>query len=528
MCVRSLPDIVSYRKNGRYFTWMSGHQHFDMDELKLAKMMDFTFTSLQSTSDQSGRFWGPNDERAALWIRSYQRLIDWWIEIGGGTFSPTVGGLGYQFFRSRLQPMTCLDHTDLRAKSLELAAIHGERASVWYAGAIGRAVAPDGAEDELGKRGTVAESHGPVTLYDVRSMHPYLLQSQEYPVKWLSTRKRPTRAYVLSALADFGVIARVRLVTQHPEYPHRSGGRIVYPTGQFLTTLAGPELRRALEEGSVAEIAECAVYRMGRPFTRFADDLLKARHKADDVGNDGWSLFAKMLSNSMPGKLAQRKGEWRQCPTEPPKVKWGEWPRIHAQTGHITRFRCVAGLVTQWVEEELGGRPMGAAFAYLTSYGRLMMRDIRERIGPRRVVAQDTDGLWVLRQGDLLDVLPELPLGDVPGTMREDRTARWGRWYGPKHYVTDGRWVVGGMRLAAFAGAGPAFRTTFTSAPIHGATACPPAATIERSETRVLTGADLGGIVGDDGWITPFEWLGTRPRVISGYQGRQQAETATV
>jgi hypothetical protein len=90
---------------------------------------------------------------------------------------------------------------------------------------------------------------------------------------------------------------------------------------------------------------------------------------------------------------------------------------------------------------------MGAAYAYLTSYGRWLMAGIRSIVSRENVIAQDTDGIWTF------DTAKQLlyPDGNVHRSNGGDicwkTLSPVGRFYGPQHYWYGAGWVISGSNV---------------------------------------------------------------------------------
>jgi hypothetical protein len=329
------------------------------------------------------------------------------------------------------------------------------------------------------------------------------MREHTYPVKLISYREDINVKGVSELLRGYGVVARVRVRSQSGEYPVRVGERVLYPVGLFTTVLCGPELQAAITSGEVLESFAVAVYKLGRPFVEFTNVLLDERQKARASGNATHELTCKLIANALAGKLAQRSGGWERCPPEDVPGQWGESFRINYQTGVIVKHRHIAGVAWRWTADASGRGPHTAAFAYLAAYGRMMMRTIRESLPPRSVVSQDTDGLWTLPTGTSVLATRTTPDGDSPGVLRTVGTARTARWWGPRHYCTDGRWTLAGFHDFTVSDTGTSViervDTTLWASRVTG----PPSQTVHYDRAKSLPLEIGAGTAGPDGWVAP-------------------------
>jgi hypothetical protein len=276
-------------------------------------------------------------------------------------------------------------------------------------------------------------------------MYPHLLTTRDYPTSLQRVEHdiSPTRAGDI--LRHYACVGVVTIGTRVPEYPMRREDGTDYPVGDYVTALAGEELRRAIAEGCVHRVHRLAVYRVGRPFASWGRWVLgqRARCRAeDDAAGEQWY---KCLANAFSGKWHQRQVRWAPRPDVIPPEPWGPWVGPDPRTGESHTWRTLAGLAHRREEGGQSGRLLGAVYGYLTAYGRTMMRDIRELIGRDGIVSQDTDGLWLTDLGRTKLEMSSCPLGSDPGMMRHVESVTYFRGYTARHYYTPGRWVMAGV-----------------------------------------------------------------------------------
>ena len=334
-------------------------------------------------------------------------------------------------------------------------------------------------------------------------MYPFLLRDQVYPVSLRGVCGETTPADLIALARDAGVIARVRVDAPEAEWPLRERDRTTWPVGRFTTTLAGPDLIALAEVGKIVKVYEYAYYNLGRPFAECMSRLLRERADADARGDRDASAFAKLLANSVGGKLAQRRGAWVRASRLDEPGRWGEEQDLIVGKNGPRRTRWLLGAAWQWEEGEVAPGPHTSAFAYLTAYGRMLMRSIRRALPPRTVVSQDTDGLWLTQEG--LDALASLdyPAGCGPGSLRVTRSVEWGIWYGPRHYCAGGEWTLSGYADAVVDRTGTRVKYR-TRTPLfnQAARVAPDRVTILTREGAVP--CDLEGAqISDDGWVVP-------------------------
>lgn len=338
-------------------------------------------------------------------------------------------------------------------------------------------------------------------------MYANLLRVHEYPVKLRHVYRGISAADVLDLARCEGVIARVRADVRVAEYPMRTATRTEYPLGRVTLTLTGPELLALAQDGTIVRVDQAASYAMGRPFRAAVDRLLAERADAKARGDADAEALSKLVANSIGGKCAQRQGGWTRDPQSDCRGKWGEEFLLSHRTGTVLRRRWICGLCWRYEEEREPRGPHTAAFAYLTAYGRLQMRTIRDACPSRTVVSQHTDGLMVLDSACDALVAAGILGGEGPGTMRREGSADSAEFWTPNHYRFGSEWTLAGFSQARWNS--ELSRVEYAQRfPLWTQRAkCAPSAVFVKAASSKLPDGTDGGRVQSDGWILPPNYL---------------------
>lgn len=435
---------------------------------------------------------------------TFRGLCDWWRAGECGPWRDTAAQLSLSLFKTRFLGERVFIHENPSASFLEREGIHGGRISAWYFGDVGPHPGDRPTREAPPEPSHYPPEPGPVWKVDVRSQYPYCMSAFPFPTVLNAVWKETTVRHLEATLKVWGAIARVRIRTKIPEYPLRTKRWTTYPTGEFVTTLAGPELIRAIHEGAVLRVYEVARYELTNCFREYANWLWERRRECRANGDHTGEEWTKLLALSFGGKLAQKPGRWVLKPGTKPRHRWGVYHVQDADNGLYRRERGIGGRRQVWDTERKGKATAPAAFAYLTAYGRLQMRELRELLSHREVYAQHTDCLFVSESGyERLTMLDKIQ-PDQFGGLKPDGPYTYCRFFSPAHRYVDGRWKVGGIADGFRVLKRARFKSRIGLNPHRGT--MPSASGVVKQATIVR---DLSGItppsgVGPDGWAVPF------------------------
>lgn len=496
-------SIVRYRKDSRTFQWCSHSQYCQSKESDIAAFLGHQWTDEQDSTNQTPNQYHSEIERCHLWCKYYQHLSDWWIDIDGGPWGATVAAMSYSFLRRRLTPKTVLRHNNEEVGLLEEGGIFAGRRSVWYVGNIGSETKWSYYGQSAPNRSTYGQIDRDMIHHDIRSMYPYLLSCMPYPVKLLEHRAECDISTLRDALASYGVIARVLIRSDVPEYPVRTPSGIIYPIGQYHTTLCGAELMDALGNDRVIHCGSTAIYKMGTPFKSACESLLQMRILARQQRQDSWGQFVKTLSNSMSGRIAQMPYNWVPRPDVVPLTDWGPWSTSTVGSADIQRYRSMSGMVWERVLASSKIRPMGAAYAYLTCYGRWLMGLVRKICPEQSVISQDTDGIWCLPEATRCLYTDGVIDGSMGGDLHWTKLSPVGRFYGSQHYWYGAGWVMSGSNVVAQRPKSDTIVVSERMNTVATARSLPDPIVYQRYSERTVGRISVPGEIDALGWVKP-------------------------
>lgn len=338
-----------------------------------------------------------------------------------GSFRLSRAAQSYAAFRHRFMPTRIYCHSDPEVRELEELAYMGGRVEAYRIGEL---------ED------------GPFVCFDINSMYPFIMRNYRLPVKCVDYHSDLSPLDAAGVLAEYSTIAEVEIDTDEPLYAYRLKGRIIFPVGRFIAYLCTEGLRQAILRGHALRIVRAAFYRDDIIFRDYIDAFYSMRKQAKERGDRVMDRMAKLLMNSLYGKLAQRR---------PVVVSDRPWPgndywrleAIDAETNEtIVTTRLFHREITT-IGEELAPESVASIPAHITEYGRMLLWNIQESVGRDRVIYCDTDSIFMREPGtdDIGYPVSEGRLGALSRKWSSNRLVI----HGAKDYETDADIVVKGI-----------------------------------------------------------------------------------
>jgi hypothetical protein len=337
---------------------------------------------------------------------SVEAFIDFVEREELGSLAGTIAGQAFLAYRAKFMPENTLHiHNDRNAIMLERRAYAGGRTECFRMGEI----------------------PGRVYYVDVNSMYPHVMKNHIYPVKLRTFWKSCSVAQLRNAISDHLICADVRVKTDAPVFFYKKE-RLIFPVGDFWTSLSTPEIIYALEHDLILEVKNVALYEAAYIFEDYVDYFYGKRLEAKDIGDAVHDFLYKIFLNSLYGKFGQRSDHWEEIDTADP-ARIDQYTVYEYQTKTSTTFRVFGGKVFEKAkaktEEEAvdleSYNSFPAIAAHVTAYARMMLWEYIQVAGRENVYYCDTDSLFVNDEGyqhlwfaDLLDngVLGKLKLED--------------------------------------------------------------------------------------------------------------------
>jgi len=305
---------------------------------------------------------------------------------------------------------------------------------------------------------------------DINSLYPSMML-KEFPTKLVGHQTTLSNSLLKEISKRYAVVARVELNNNKYPLPIRLDKKLCLALGRYETTLAGPELKRAIELNLITKVKEVAWYEKAPIFVDFVNYFWNKRKQFKQEGNEVYQTFTKLILNSLYGKFGQRGYQFEKLNNNTLRMiyelKGKELPKEYQdrETAEIFGFgsekRILIGLEEQLTIRRIGNEvqieiPIAEHFesfpliaSYVTSYGRERLRNLVAIAGNKQCYYVDTDSLFVTTLG--LDRLKKA--GEVDnkqlGKLKIESVESNCHFYCPKDYIFGSKVVMKGIRKDA-------------------------------------------------------------------------------
>ncbi len=294
----------------------------------------------------------------------------------------------------------------------------------------------------------IGKLDGEIFKLDVNSMYPYVMQKEKYPVRLIRHFDKPSMATFKEMIGQYTVCARVDIETDKPYLPMIRDQRLIFAVGKFTSQYATPELKLASDRGLIKRVYEMAVYEQATLFESYINYFYSMRQKATLEGKTEESYLLKIAMNSLYGKFGQNGRKWKtiqDMPDDDYEVK--TWQEVDAQTGDVTDYRQIGGLIQKLDKEAESLNSFPAIAAQITSFARMYLLSLIEIAGWENVFYIDTDCLFVNAVG--YGRLKHLVDPSKLGMLKLEGQSKTVVINGLKDYNFDGHAKLKGIRADA-------------------------------------------------------------------------------
>lgn len=305
-----------------------------------------------------------------------QAVIEYlqWIEDEDlGNWQLTGAGQSWAAYRHRFMDSQLLIHDDADALRAERRAMWTGRCEAYWHGEIGYQV---------------------VHEWDFSLAYPRIARDINVPVRLLGPMPDQYDWRKVLGSATTALLAVVTVRTEMPVVPTVHDGRILWPVGEFETTLWDVEIQEALDAGATVTVRQGWLYRKAPALRRWATWVIEQLESA--TGPElGWKHpVLKHHGRALIGRFAMTYTEWEPWCTTPFNAV--RQHQVYDADSDET-FRAVQIGQTMW--RDRGQREWGESMPMVTGYIQAVCRVRLWRawraMPPRSVLYMDTDGFLV-------------------------------------------------------------------------------------------------------------------------------------
>lgn len=371
--------IVQARKNKHTYLFLDNSNYTNPEKVKLAILgqelgIEKIDTDPFKATDKDLSLYCRRDVEI---VREYiLTLFSYFKDNDFCHFAYTTAGLAFNTYRHRFMNTPVFIHTYPKAIALERAAYKGGRCEAFF---IGQA---------------------PKDIYyylDVNSMYPFMMLQKDFPFRHLFTYEHAHLFQLNYFLSRRAVIADVMVKLEEPAIAVKEA-RLLFPVGEFRTTLTSPELQYVKEHGEIKRCFSLSLYEAGPIFKDYVTHFYNWRLKHIEEGRIIQSKFDKVLLNSLYGKFGQRI-----TVSVPVDLDFDIPVRYFTEYDLETKVKYnYVKIGDQWFREGRvaeGYHSMVAIPAFVTAYARMYLWQIMKTAGLENVFYCDTDSVFVNQAG---------------------------------------------------------------------------------------------------------------------------------
>lgn len=408
--------------------------------------------------------------------------IKWWDflktnDLGG--FASTLAAQAMRSYRHKFMTSQILIDDNVDALQLAREALHGGRCECHYIGTC----------------------HEAIYKLDINSQYPAIMASEYLPARIIGSYNNVTIDELTKWVDEYCVTAKVLIDTDEPVYAVFHNKKLVFPIGQFHTTLSTPEIAYALQNNHIKQVYSAAVYEREILFADYVAYFHTYRQKCRDAKNEADAQNAKLMMNALFGKWAQ-KGIYYEKITETQDRSIELWTEHDVETGKTYKMRQYAGIIEQQGEDIEARESHPSIAAHITAHGRMQLWGLMQMVGVGNYYYCDTDSLWVNEKGAM--ALSAHMHDNELGKLKTEGVHSQVIIHGPKDYYIDGLLKIKGIKKKAVQKSYGEFEqdkfTTLVGLLRRGDLTAPIVSKVTKHLRRIYD----KGVVGKNGRVSPL------------------------
>ena len=351
--------------------------------------------------------------------------LQWIRDAGLGNWQPTGAGQSFAAFRHLHLTHSILVHEDRDALAMERRAMWTGRCEAYWHGALQRQV---------------------VHEWDFQQAYASICATHPLPVKLIGPM--PPAYPWRRVLTDpkVALLAHVRVRTEVPTVPTVKDGRILWPVGEFESTLWDVEIAAALDDGAQVDVLDGYLYRTAPALKQWAEWIV-AQLGADDAEVPAWrKVVLKHWSTALIGRFAMAYPQWEEV-GHAPKIGVDRRTCIDLTEGATYQIMQVGrtlfreGGLVEWSQSA------PAITGYVMAAMRARLWRLVSALPREAVLYVDTDSVITTDRWE--PTFASIAAQEIGRGLRLKRSWDGFTIYGPRAIVTGNRVRVAGVPTSA-------------------------------------------------------------------------------
>lgn len=397
LCAESSPTFAVVKHEGRKIKFTDTHNYWPIKLEEIAPSYGLQKLEMPDWAETDDAWFAYCERDVEVCERAFISLVTRWEREECGVFQLTGPMLAMTNYRHTTR---CLTRDGTRVNI----SMDNEHPSI-----------PLERESYLGgwiETFRFGEVEGPVYELDANSLYPAMMEANPFPNNRVSAGSIKTPADLWNVMQAYGAVATVKVKARGNVYPVVWKGTQLHATGTFWTTLAGPELMRALTNGDVERVAQVQTYSLQNLFREWVATWYGRKLDARERGEEGRGdyEFCQLILRSLSAKWAQGGRFWSDRLDMGYAPEWEQFCEYDYDAEKVKWFRSVAGVYQELITKHEPQFSFPAISSYITSYAREYMRMVIQSLPARSVFHTNTDSLIVdergyraLKRGGLID-----------------------------------------------------------------------------------------------------------------------------
>lgn len=278
--------------------------------------------------------------------------------------------------------------------------------------------------------------------FDFKQAYPRIARDYSLPSKLLGPMPPSYNWRSILSSNKSALLARVRIDTDVPVVPTTRDGRILWPTGTFVTTLWDVELRAAIDAGANVQVLDGWLYRKAPILKQWGEWIIDRLAQPDDVVPAWQKAIYKHWSRALIGRFAMTYNQWDDWGGAPASgvMRSRVWDRDKDETYEIMQ---VGTTIWQDMGRQEWQNSMPMVTGYVQAIGRVHLWDVMQQMPKESLIYVDTDSILVT--GKHIADIEKIASGFRSAELRLKRAWDGFTVYGPRQIVTGQQVRVSGI-----------------------------------------------------------------------------------